>query len=328
MSDRAIRDIGPSNPWDRHRLPRRRRGVTMVLAVLAMLCLSSLGAAMAVVAHANLRSADSHLKVNRAMGAADTGLNMAARRLVSQTRRFVIEKGQVDAAYAQDIWYGPWSPSDGNVIVLPPVGFSESGLPNTLKQAMVNIHLTDPVLPAEIIAGDNSLPAVIDGVLHTRPICLTTDANGDPDPDGPYFRLSYELHPSEPYVIVQSLGYDRGIRRKIELWFRLTKKIEYAVVSPNRIMIGSNVRVEGPLGSRYGMDPNELATANGDPLRMKSDFYDMEGQGELDTRLDFFFDNANGIDGDEVAMAAYDTNGDNCFETVPMTSMPRRKTYS
>ena len=58
-----------------------------------MLCLASLGAAMAVVAHTNLRAADSHLKVNRAMSAADTGLNFAVRRLANETKRFVIDKG-------------------------------------------------------------------------------------------------------------------------------------------------------------------------------------------------------------------------------------------
>ena len=37
-------------------------------------------------------------------------------------------------------------------------------------------------------------------------------------------------------------------------------------------MIGKNVLVVGPLGTRYGTEPGELTVANGDPLVMRSDF--------------------------------------------------------
>ena len=57
-----------------------RRGVASVLAMMFLVIFSSLAAAMAVVAQGNLRTADSYMKVSRAMGAAETGLVFAKRR--------------------------------------------------------------------------------------------------------------------------------------------------------------------------------------------------------------------------------------------------------
>ena len=73
---------------------------------------------------------------------------------------------------------------------------------------------------------------------------------------------------------VTSQGVDGDITRTLQMDFRIDKKIEFAVLSPNRIMIGKNVLVEGPLGTRYGVGrTSELDTENGDPLVMRSDFY-------------------------------------------------------
>ena len=98
--------------------------------------------------------------------------------------------------------------------------------------------------------------------------------------------------------------------------FSLDKKIEYAILSPNRIMIGKNVMIEGPLGAGYGVDPAtglanpvELGTANGDPVTMRSDFYSLEGT--LDTKLDSFFATVitNDVDGDGRLRPDHPTEG-------------------
>src|SRR5690606_36401235 len=80
--------------------------------------------------------------------------------------------------------------------------------------------------------------------------------------------------------------------------FAIVKRIEFAVISPTRIMIGKNVLVEGPLGSRYGLEEGEMNSSNGNPLDMRSDFYHLDPA--LDTALDLFFGK----------VAQYDVDGD------------------
>ncbi|MHC4413910.1 MAG: hypothetical protein ACYS0G_01365 [Planctomycetota bacterium] len=267
--------------------------------MMFLVIFGSLSAAMAVVAQGNLRTADAAMKVSRAMSAAETGLAFAARRLESESRRFVIEKGVIDGDYGHDLWLGTYDEAThGNVEVLPPVGYTEGSLPDGVAEAVFNAHLADSHWII-IEPGDNALPEIDSfGTLRVRPTALTVDANGDPNPDGPYFRLKYELIVNAPYLRVTSQGVDGNITRTLQMDFIINKKIEYAVISPNRIMIGKNVRVEGPLGSRYGLVAGELDSENGDPLVMRSDFYYLNNG--LDNKLDTFFE----------AIADYDVDGD------------------
>ena len=58
----------------------RQRGITAVLSMMFLLIFGSLAAAMAIVSQGNLRTADSHLKINRSLAAAETGMNLMAYR--------------------------------------------------------------------------------------------------------------------------------------------------------------------------------------------------------------------------------------------------------
>ena len=58
--------------------------------------------------------------------------------------------------------------------------------------------------------------------------------------------------------------------------FDLDKRIDYALVAMSRVMLGRNVIVEGPLGTRYGIGTNELNGTFGIPLVMRSDFYGVD----------------------------------------------------
>ena len=80
------------NPHAAHFRPRgsTRRGVASVLAMMFLVIFGSLAAAMAVVAQGNLRTADSGLRLSRAMSAAETGLTFATKRLASESSRFVV----------------------------------------------------------------------------------------------------------------------------------------------------------------------------------------------------------------------------------------------
>ncbi len=265
--------------------------------MMFMVIFSSLAAVMAVVAQGNLRTADSAMKVSRAMSAAETGLIFAGRRLASEASRFVVVKGIVTDVFGHDLWMGTYDVNvDGAVEVLPPVGYTEGTLAAGVAEAVRNAHLAD-VHWLIIEPGDASLPEIDGfGTLRVRPIALTTDGLGNPDPLGPYFRLRYELVAGEPVVRVTAQGVDRNITRTIQMDFRIDKKIEYAIISPNRIMIGKNVRVEGPLGTRYGIVAGELDGANGDPLVMRSDFYDLDDA--LTITLDLFYSNVADFDVD------------------------------
>lgn len=271
-----------------------RRGVASVLAMMFLVIFSSLAAAMAVVAQGNLRTADSGMKLSRAMSAAETGLTFATRRLASESSRFVVSKGVVDSTFATKLWLGTYSgTSDGTVTVRPPTGYTVSTPPLGIIYAVRDAHLADS--HSDIIdTGDSSLPAINTqyGTLSVRPIRLSSNENA------PYFRLSYELVSGQPAVRVTSRGVDGDVQRTLQMDFTLTKKIEFAVISPNRIMIGKNVRVEGPLGSRYGIGSNELSSANGDPLVMRSDFYYLNTT--LNTKLSTLF----------TQVAIYDNDGD------------------
>jgi hypothetical protein len=265
----------------RHSPLHARRGVASVLSMMFLVIFGSLAAVMAVVAQGNLRTADSALKVSRAMSAAETGLIFAKRRLESEGRRFVIKKGVIDQDYAEQLWLGTYDEGDGEVLVLDAEGYEEESLPNGLAQAVLHAHVADAhAFEAEL--SDGSLPELSnDGVLLTKPIKL------DDDSGAPYFRLKYEIDEDEPYVRVISQGVDGVITRTLTMAFRINKRIEYAVISPSRIMIGKNVLIEGPLGTRYGMVDGELDSENGDPLVMRSDFYYLSD--DLDASLDSFF---------------------------------------
>ncbi len=264
----AAQALRSSNRLDNRssRRASKRRGVASVLAMLFLVIFGALAAAMAIVAQGNLRTADSSLKVSRAQSAAESGLVFAARRLESESRRFVIAKGVVDPGFAERLWMGSWSGSDGSVTVAPANGFNGPATPDGVAAAIRDAHLADGSSFAPY-AEHQGLPEILqDGTIIASPMRL------EPANDRLWFQLIYELIPNTSHVRVTSLGIDGEIRRTLSMEFKLGKKIEFAVISPNRIMIGKNVLIEGPLGTRYGINDGELSSENGDPLVMRSDF--------------------------------------------------------
>ncbi|TVQ53369.1 MAG: hypothetical protein EA377_08150 [Phycisphaerales bacterium] len=259
--------------------------------MMFLVIFGSLAAAMAVVAQGNMRSAQAGMQVSRAMSAAETGLVFGALRLERAAEQFVVDRGVIDEDFAERLWNGgPYLPQHGSV---ESPGGSGYGIVNALEDK----HLQDE---HTIIAdpGDQLLPSINEfGTLRTRPIALDADENSVPLPGAPHFRLKYEIL-TDGNVRVTSQGVDGDIRRTLQMDFSIVKRIEYAVISPNRIMIGKNVLVEGPIGSLYGTKPGELGSPNSHPLRMHSDFYHLNPS--LDNQLDQFFE----------AVTQYDVDGD------------------
>ena len=231
------------------------------------------------------------------MSVSESGLVFARRRLARESSRFIVEKGVIDSSYGAALWFGTTSVDDGVVTVLEPDGYvvpSSSG--TGLMHAVYDAHRFQDDYPALLDEGVE-VPLLLDedaGSIATPPVRL-----GNEDTD-PYFLLRYDLLDDGRFVRVTSQGVDDSIRRTLQMDFRLDKRIEYAVLSPNRIMIGKNVLVEGPIGSLYGIGDGELSTENGDPLVLRSDFYDL-GSETLDARLDTFYGQ----------LAVWDADGDN-----------------
>ncbi len=260
--------------------------------MMFLVIFASLAATMAVVAQGNLRTADSSLKVSRAQSAAESGLIFAQRRLARECRRFVIEKGVVDPIYAGRLWRGDWSPSDGVVEVLAPDGFEGPETPDGIAAAMRDAHLADAGVFAPLPQHLTRPTLLDDGTLATKAMRLEAGV------DRLWFELRYELVPNTANVRVTSVGVDGEIQRTLTMEFSIGKRIEYAIISPNRVMIGKNVLVEGPLGTQYGTNADELTAANGDPLVMRSDFRYLTDT--LTARIDAL----------AAAVALFDSDGD------------------
>ncbi len=250
--------------------------------------------AMTVVADGNVRTAESAVSVSRAISAAESGLHFASRRLRLESARFTVERGTTSGGFGARLWSGTWTTDDGTVIVRPPDDYvvtspSGSGLLHLVHDAHGHADVHPPV--------------VVDGVLVDRELDgsgLWARSQGIPLHDGgdaPWFRLRYEWDGDA--VKVTSEGRDRDISRTITMRFELAKKIEFALLTPTRIMLGRNVLVDGPVGTFYGLQPGELESTFGSPLTVVSDFRDVSDT--LDGQLDL-------LDGQVIS---FDVDGDN-----------------
>ncbi len=103
-------------------------------------------------------------------------------------------------------------------------------------------------------------------------------------------------------------GYQRSgqpITRTVMQDFRLVKRVNQAIISPSRIMIGKNVMISGDLGARY----TDVARPNGDPLIIRSDFYGLSPA--LDAKLDALYAaiETSDVDGDNRLRLNHPTEG-------------------
>ncbi|MBI1338430.1 MAG: hypothetical protein GC164_15920 [Phycisphaera sp.] len=269
-----------------------RRGAAAVLAMMFLVIFGSLAAAMAIVAQGNLSTADSQLKINRSLAAAETGMNWLIYRINLVSRDVQTRAGEIDATKAGELW------DEVRAKLL------DSSYANSLVNESHNL----------------SEPYEVGKVLHVGPIAV--------GPGAPQFTATFTPHPitgenynssyyqRPPYstmspavsntnpldatwvrVRVEAVDGTAGhsVTRSIQMDFKIDKKIRYAILSKSRVMIGQNVMVEGPVGSRF-MDTD---LTNGHPIQVESDFKGLDSQ--LDSDLDAFVN----------TLAINDTDGDN-----------------
>ena len=270
--------------------------------MMFLILFGSLAAAMAVVSQGNLRTAAAHLHVSRAMSSAETGLAIAEGRLEEAVTRFVIDRGEIDATLGGQMWIGA-IPADVDTIVRP---LDSGDVPTGVANALAILHDGDmntisidgivaPILGAAPVGVDLTLFAE-ENWLYT-PATGLIDQPAAGDPRGQAYQITYAplANGTDIRIIVTGFDFDhsRGgvpLTRTISKDFRMAKRVDHAVISPNRIMIGKNVMIDGDLGSTY----TDLTFDNGDPMLLRSDFRHLDA--DLDRRLDALAANISRFD--------------------------------
>ncbi len=245
-----------------------KRGWATVPALIMLAVIASITAGIASVSWTNVRSAQAMIGIAKAQSAAESGLSFGSIRLLDEVNRFIIDRGVVDSDLADKLWKGTWTPLDGIITVSPADTYtvgspSGSGIVHCLQDVYEQIDMH----AIEVEASDALLPTLSssDLVLDLKPIALETSREA-------HFRLRYELISSTTRILISSTGEYEGIQRTISMEFDLDKRIDYALVAMSRVMLGRNVIVQGPIGTRYGIEANELNAGFGVPLVMRSNF--------------------------------------------------------
>ena len=285
----------------KRRLTVTRRGIASVLAMMFLIMFGSLVAAMAVASTGNIRTADMHLHVMRAMSAAETGLAVAEHRLGEASSRFVIAESEIDSSMTWALWRGD-SAIIGLYSVSPPTdGYAEAVLPTGIAEALVSAHAADVnILTGFEFADDPSIESAPGGIpsgvyegsnwVSTPAVLIEEWENPDGSNPPPAYQIRYAPLAGGEYirVIVEGIVFDFSrnnapIRRTITRDFRVIKSVEQAIISHAKILIGKNVQIEGEMGARF----DEVEFANGDPIVMRSDFFGLDPL--LDTKITEFW---------------------------------------
>lgn len=298
---------------------KSRRGVAAVLAMMFLVLFGSLSVAMAIASKGNITTAATHLHVMRAQGAAETGLSIAKSRLKEGAARFLISASDVTPSFGRSLWAGDVD-SLGAVTVLPaPSGRQDAGRPDNLITALSQAHaliesvdtdLASPIVRTGAAPSNASDEYDNDDWLFTPAEIVEPGATQN-DPASLAYSITYA--PLADGVTIRAIvtGYDRGysrdgtcITRTIMQDFKMVKRVNQAIISPTRVMIGKNVMVTGDLGARF----DNVTVLDGDPLIIRSDFRGLSTT--LDSKLNAFYAAlGSDIDGDNRLRAAHPTEG-------------------
>lgn len=273
----------------------RQRGVAAILAMMFLVIFGSLAAAMAIVAQGNLVTADSHLKINRALAGAETGMRFTIFQLSQAARNVTTRDGLIDETNAPALWDQTRAGVITNMI--------DYDAQHTIaSQTGTTLTLFDVPIGEK----DDEVNAVVDqrftATLTPHPI-VGEDYDSAYYQRAPYSDMDPPVSSAAPLdatwirvrVTATDGTGDRQVTRSIQMDFRLEKKIKYAILSKSRVMVGRNVMIDGPIGSRF----LETWVPNGHPIQMESNFRGLDVA--LDTALDGFVDN----------LILYDQDGDN-----------------
>ena len=284
----------------------RNRGIVSVLAMMFMVIFSALAAAMAIVSQGNLQTANTYQHVNRSLAAAETGIKWANYRLNNIAATIYTSKGEVTESLADQLW-----PALRDEII------TEMG--NELHSEESYTLVGDRITLGHVAVGNETGAPKFQVVTERHPLA------GEDYGSALYQRTPYNVSggdneftvDGEPvtvdnpissvWVRVRSIGTDDSYQRSVQMDFRIDKKIRFAILSRNRIMIGRNVMIKGSIGSQF-IDTDKQ---HGHPIQMRDNFtgLDAELDGWLDTLENYLA--ANDADGDNRIRLAADEESDN-----------------
>ena len=105
IGDRPNRQIAKSHSGRTGEIrSHRESGVAAILAMMFLVIFSSLAAAMAIVAQGNLSTADSYIKMNRALAAAETGMKFVIYNINQNVASVQTSSGVIDTTNAPALW--------------------------------------------------------------------------------------------------------------------------------------------------------------------------------------------------------------------------------
>ncbi len=275
----------------------RDRGAAAVLAMMFLVIFSSLAAAMAIVSQGNLTTADSSLKINRSLAAAETGMRFMIYRLnqVTQgdatagTAGIKIREGEIDAALADTLWTD--ARTQLRDLLAADFQYQQGNPPYEVGTTLIVQDI--PVGPGQPQFGATFEPHPLANEDYDNAIYSRSPYS---DMDPPVSNLA-PLDSRWIRITVTAGDGPVGSRifRSVSIDFQIEKKIRFAVLSKSRIMIGRNVMIDGPVGSTF----LETNLENGHPIQMESDFRLLDPA--LDADLDLFRN----------TLVTNDTDGDN-----------------
>lgn len=302
------------------RMLRSRKGVAAVLAMMFIVIFGSLAAAMAIASKGNITTAATHLHVNRAQSAAETGLAIGQARLNAAAARFLISGSDVDGSFGWNFWTGNLGPLGASQVLPPKTGRLDLSSPAGLADAIAQAHSQD----ADTVSSIGIISATVGNALasagseyasthwvYTPAVALEPRVSGLTDPPLAY-QITYAPLANGTDIRIISTGYDLGysrfgqpITRTLTTDVRIGKSVRSAIVSSNRIMVGSNVMITGDVGARY----SGVTFNNGDPLVLRSDF--MGKNAALTAAITALFAtiDAQDVDGDNRLRAAHPVEG-------------------
>lgn len=288
------------------RAPARKRGVVAVVAMMFLVMFGSLAAAMAITSKGNIKTASTHVHVMRALGAAETGMSVAEARLKEAASRFIVGNSTINSTSASGAWEGNLSPF-GSANIQPPAGFSETSLPFGIAQAVANRHAADQNIVSSMgyvtpVVGNAMSGASRDDYASSHWVYTPAISLESGSTSPLCFQITYAPLANGTDIRAIVTGYDMSytrngssLSRTIMQDFRLGKRVNQAIMSPSKIMIGKNVLINGDMGASY----TAVNTTGGDPVIIRSDFLGLDAV--LDRKLNDFFN----------ALASYDVDHDN-----------------
>ncbi len=293
-----------TRPYPTPRAHARQRGAMAILAMMFLVIFGSLAAAMAIVSQGNLRTADSHMKINRSLAACETGTYFIIDALDEAAFTITSDKGVISSGDADDIWLdlvvelsntlgddlhyvdsgGAYLDGEGNFVIGPIAMTSNPNDPSFVVT----------ITPHPLVGED------YDAVRYQQEPYVSEGVSNLSPPDSTWLRVVIEATDGPA---------NDSVTRVVSMDMSIEKRIPFALLSRSRIMVGRNVMIDGPVGSLY----DEVHLEDGHPVQIASDFRGLNDT--LDARLDallgaLVWDGTNG-----------DTNGDNRINTALDTEL-------